>query len=601
MKKMSIQRSMMIAASVFCLLAAVVKANEKPRGVNDDTTVSLSFNETPLPDVIKAFRDSTGVNIVSGGTNLSSIVVSMRLDNVPWKQGLTSILEPQNLQAVEQPTGSGIYVIVPKSTDIPRITRTFELLHAKAGDITNMLMRAFDPKSVTVASYAQANAIIITGSEKVIGECEHIIQVIDKAQQQVYIEARFMELTASASRQLGLKWDTLGGDGWGMTASDLGVSISDTKTSDKTSGSYVDKGTRETAGGTTTSSSSTTSGTGSSSTLGSSANTTTYNTYVPAGDILDNSVNRLKTRAITGQLTADKFRLALNAFEQMDGVSIFSNPKVIVANEQKAVVDMTTKEPYIKMSFQAAASDNGRDSVSSEIMTIPGDLFKGDSFFSYGITLEVTPRVSPTGLITVDIEPSISDLKGYTEIQGVDSGTAMVQYPIINFRRIKTIFTMNDGYTAVIGGLTRTSETSVDSGIPYLRKIPWLGDYLFGWKSRVKEQHEIVIFVTVGIANPLHMEEGVGLPRNSILGREILKKQRKEPGDQTREEFLNLDMRPVEKDTAESKAVKAATPASSPSAEGTKPAAEKGVAPAVPNDAARTPDGTQKPVTADEK
>jgi hypothetical protein len=99
----------------------------------------------------------------------------------------------------------------------------------------------------------------------------------------------------------------------------------------------------------------------------------------------------------------------------------------------------------------------------------------------------------------------------------------------------------------------------------------------------------------------LNLEEGVGLPRNSILGREILKKQRKEPGDQTREEFLNLDMRPVEKDTAESKAVKAATPASSPSEEGTKPAAEKGVAPAVPNDAARTPDGTQKPVTADEK
>ncbi len=594
MKKMSAQRFMMIAAGLFCLLVGVTNANEKPRAVHDDTTVSLSFNETPLPDVIKAFRDSTGVNIVSGGTNLSSIVVSMRLDNVPWKQGLASILEPQNLQALEQPADSGIYVIVPKSLEIPRVTRTFELLHAKAGDITNMLMRAFDPKFVTVAAYAQANAIIITGTEKIVEECGRIIEIVDKAQQQVYIEARFMELTASASRQLGLKWDSLGGDGWGVTAENMGVSLSNTKTTDNTSGRYIDKGVRETTGGSTASSSSSTTGAGSSSTLGSTVNTTTYSTYVPTGELLDNSINRLKTRAITGQLTADKFRLALNAFEQMDGVSIFSNPKVIVANEQKAIVDMTTKEPYIKMSFQAAASDNGRDSVSSEIMAIPGELFKGDSFFSYGITLEVTPRVSPTGLITVDIEPSISDLKGYTEIQGVDTGTAMVQYPIINFRRIKTIFTMNDGYTAVIGGLTRTSETSVDSGIPYLRKIPWLGDYLFGWKSRVKEQHEIVIFVTVGIANPLHMDEGVGLPKNSILGREILLKQRKEPGDQTREEFMKLDVRPVEKDPVEKKAV---TPAPAV----TQPANEN-VAPAATNDTARTvEDGAQKPVTADEK
>ena len=162
--------------------------------------------------------------------------------------------------------------------------------------------------------------------------------------------------------------------------------------------------------------------------------------------------------------------------------------------------------------------------VSTRISQIPGDkdssLFGGDIFFSWGITLAVRPRISPDGLISVIVTPTISQLDtsvsstGFYKVQSsgseVDSPYSM--YPIIDMKRIETEFTMKDGATAVIGGLSRTTEDDVDSGIPYLRKIPWIGQTLFGWKSRAKVQKEIIVCVTVGIANPTELPADIGLP-----------------------------------------------------------------------------------------
>jgi general secretion pathway protein D len=149
--------------------------------------------------------------------------------------------------------------------------------------------------------------------------------------------------------------------------------------------------------------------------------------------------------------------------------------------------------------------------------------------------------VSSSGVITVMIEPSLSDRdlsqgeSGYYVIAGTEN-TPSTRYPIIRLQKINTTFSMLDGTTAVIGGLTRSSENNIDSGIPMLRKIPWIGPRLFGWKSRSKTQIEIIIFVTVGIVNPEEaMPENIGLPKNAILTRDF-----QEPGDRPREDFMRL-------------------------------------------------------------
>jgi len=214
-------------------------------------------------------------------------------------------------------------------------------------------------------------------------------------------------------------------------------------------------------------------------------------------------------------------------------------------------VDMTTKEPNLTVTSSRTGTAGDQLDISAELEVIPGEkgdkdgkgkgIFAGEAFFSYGITLKVTPRISSTGLITLNVEPTISDRKSYYEFSGIEeTKTPTPKYPIIYMQRLQTVFTMQDGSTAVIGGLTTTTEDNIDSGIPWLRELPWVGPRLFGWKSRRKEQKEIIIFVSVGLADPLKLPESVGMPKNAILGRDLLTGELKEPGDRTKEEVMSL-------------------------------------------------------------
>ena len=454
-------------------------------------------------------------------------------------------------------------MISPKlSVEIPKITQTFPLAHCRAQEVATLFKSTIGPAG-TVTPFPSANVVIITATEQQIAECEKIIAAIDKPRAQVYIEARFVELSSSASKKLGLKWDSLGGDGWGVSFDGATLGIQDDSSHSKTRSHGSSRSDRSTD-------SSKTSDTFVDATR-SIGSELLSETVLGSSDThtLDATKTHSSARTFTGSMSASAFKLAINAFEQMDGVSVFSNPKIIVANEETAKVDMTTKEPNVEMQFQAATSQNGSDSITTKLGVIPGkeEPFVGEAFFSYGISLKVTPRISPSGLITVEIEPSISDFVKYFELQGINADTPSAKFPVIKMQRLKTSFTMNDGKTAVIGGLTRTTEESTDSGIPWLNKLPWIGPRLFGWKSRDKEQREIIVFVTVGLADPVEMKEDVGLPRNALLGREILNGTRKEPGDRTREELMSLD------EPRMSRLHSSAAPAEKPEADGTEAAA----------------------------
>ncbi|MDD2600519.1 MAG: secretin N-terminal domain-containing protein [Kiritimatiellae bacterium] len=501
--------------------AAVVVVS--PAGKDDEAIVTISFDETPLSDVIKAFRDATSANIISSGTNLNARV-SVRLDNVPWRKGLNSVLEPQGMQLSERPVGSGIYVVEVITIEIPKITRTFLLDNADVTAVSELFKSVLGERGQATA-FTSSNTLIITAPEKEMNECELIIKAIDAPSQQVYIEARFVEMSTKAGRSLGLRWDSLGGDGWGMSFDGASLGYNNQKAT-SINKSNVGETVVETDDG---------------------AGNTTSLTMPVIPDYATRSKLYTRDHAFTGSLSADAFRLAMNAFESTDGVSVFSNPKVIVANEQKAKIDMTTKEPNVEVDYQAATTEGQSDSVSTKLAVIPGEEepFVGEAFFSYGITLNVKPRISSTGLITVTIEPSISEKISDYIIQGLDNKMPASRYPIIDMRRIQTVFAMQSGRTAVIGGLSRTSDTSMDNGIPLLKDIPWLGPRIFGWKSREKTQKEIVIFVTVGIADPITIEEDAGMPQNAILSREILTGEAREPVDMTRAELLDLSDKKV--------------------------------------------------------
>ena len=553
---------------------ALDAARPKIRAEGDEKFVDVDCDEATLADILRQFRKTTGENIISSESTNLLRRVSVTLRHTPWHQALTAILNARGFRLDER---DGIYRVVEDRQTIPVLTTTFQLNHASAKELAELFNTSYAPRDKSgkpmrqiATCFEGANVVVVTAEEKTISDCAAIVKAIDHAVAQVYIEARFLELSSQAMHKLGLNWSSL--ESWGVTAKNMkfGVEKNYGRLADYgTKSTYTKKNMQKTGASDTSSDSSSQSGT-SSSTSRSTSTSDTYTDMADGANAIQNSVlaptaigeaagaglssssmGWANAMGFSGQLSADDFSLALSAFEELGEGKIFSNPKIIVSNGKMAKVDMTTKEPNVTIDSNYTGNNSQNLSVSTKLEVIPGEdkqMFAKEAFFSYGIELTVKPRISPDGLITVEVVPTISEKTSEKKVEGADTAAPYTTYPIINVKRLTTEFTMKDGSTAVIGGLTQTTEEDVDSGIPYLRKIPWIGPKLFGWKSRQKVQKEIIICVTVGIANPSALPKDIGLPKNAVLGREYVEGRRLEPGDRvgSAAKVLSLDMRTIE-------------------------------------------------------
>ena len=418
-------------------------------------------------------------------------------------------------------------------------TQTFKLNHASAVEVADRLNNMWNGEfgqtwKVTkmAVAFPEPNSVLVTAPRMVLDACEKAIRELDAEAPQVYIEARFVELGNKASHKVGIDWSML--EGMSGTAS-VGGGIQQHNV-----GKAV---------------------TGFSRTIHSKTNGDTSFNVSGADTSTDSGSTILGSRDGTisyfnGTLDFSQMSLTLRALDATDDARTFSNPKIIVSSGKKAVVDMTTKYPNVRVSAKRTDTSASTSlDIASNMEAIPGEdkfMFAKEAFFSWGILLEVTPRVGTNGLINVSIVPTISDREDWV-VTGMDSdsdsGTISTKYPVIGVQRLVTEFNLASGTTAVIGGLSITKEEQLDTGIPLLRDIPWFGQRLFGSMERVKIQKEIIVFVTVGIVDPHVMKPDAGLPKNAVLGRQYTLGQKLEPGDRPQhniEGIDSLDMRTLD-------------------------------------------------------
>ena len=543
---------------------------------NESALVDIASDDATLTDILRQFRKATGANIIYAESSNLLQRVSVSLQRVPWLKAMGSIL---NSRGFRVESSGGIHFVKEDKLVDPILTRSFLLNHASAEELAKLFNDSYGVKSSdgkltrgVATAFQGANTVVVTANERTLADCEKIVNAVDKAVPQIYIEARFIELSNQSMHKLGMQWNQL--ESWGASVKDVsaGMAYSNGRLNrfyqGKESHYYTPKQMQNI-------------GTDANPNYQDMADGRSRKDYdilnYLAGDKAETmnygDTSQLRdlawrnNRVFSGQLSADDFYLAMSAFEKLEDARIFSNPKIIVSNGKEALVDMTTKYPNITISSQHD-TQSGYVKSDAKLEVIPGEdnLFAKTAFYSWGITLTVKPRISPDGLISVEIVPSISELDrdvtptGFYQISG-GTDSPYGSYPIIKFKRLTTDFTMKDGATAVIGGLSKTEEGDIDSGIPYLRDIPWVGNKLFGWKSRGKVQKEIVVFVTVGIADPANLPEDVGLPKNAIRGREYVEKRALEPGDRPNAaaKIHDLDMRPMDvqqKDVAQPQAEK---------------------------------------------
>ncbi len=182
------------------------------------------------------------------------------------------------------------------------------------------------------------------------------------------------------------------------------------------------------------------------------------------------------------QVLGTDFQATLRAIAEAGKTEVLSRPSILARNNQQAVITVGKEVPLI--------TNTRFDENNNQINTI--------SYQDVGIILRVTPFISTDGMVEMIVSPEISDLTEQTV--PISGGSNPVGAPVISKRSADTVVVTPDGQTVIIGGLMSNTKSSIDSKIPILGDIPFLGN-LFKRKLRAEEKTELMIFLTPHVVN----------------------------------------------------------------------------------------------------
>lgn len=170
----------------------------------------------------------------------------------------------------------------------------------------------------------------------------------------------------------------------------------------------------------------------------------------------------------------DSITSVLNALAGITNINVVSAPKLLVLNNQTASLQVGDQVPVATQSAESTDTSTARIVNSIE-------------YRDTGIILRITPRVNDSGVVLLDISQEVSNV--------VKTTTSALDSPTIQQRRIASSVAVEDGQTIALGGLITETNQSDNSGLPYLRNLPFLGP-LFGTTTDSKDRTELLILLT---------------------------------------------------------------------------------------------------------
>ncbi len=475
--------------------------------------ITIKFNDVPMDKAVQMFIDISGANIIASSTNLPGRV-TVNLKDVEWRSALRSILEVHGLTLLEKgaDTASPVYVIVPRPPDAPEplFIENFVLRYKRPEALLDGVKSLLAPNGQIL--HSGGNMLTILGTADALRNARKLVEEVDLRIPQVLIETKFVELNDQAIKDLGINWQSLeafqfrlGNLSWGMkdenTVNQTNTrSARDFRENEQASTRFYDvKGKPYEEKQTTYEE--VPPGSGNIITSVKITPTQSDTVRVGSSDSMDRSRvdAHLFSSVKSAVLSADDFQFTLSALQQSGGADVISNPKIIVSSGEQAKIHVGRKDPKIKAN---------RDSSGEGFTTYEAS----DTWIESGVSLEVTPIVNTMESISVKIKPTLSRIVGFQE-----SGDVRVRFPILQTREISSQFSLPSGRTVAIGGLTETQDREVVKKIPVLGDLPLIGRYLFSHTHTERTQDEIIIFVTLAVAETDAMQLDSGIPADGRI------------------------------------------------------------------------------------
>jgi len=439
--------------------------------------LSLNFQSIEVRALLQVIADFTNFNVVTSDTVTGN--VTLRLKDVPWDQALDIILQAKGLGV--RKSGNVLW-IAPKDEiaakeklDLeskaqiaslePVRTQAFQLNYTKAEEVAKGLTGQLSGQSGSggtnnsgrilsnrgsVVYESRTNQIFVSDIPSKLEEVSQMIARIDIPVRQVMIEARIVEATDTFGRNLGVKlgatdrsvangvqpgWSIGGGNGRGSIGGNYyGLS-----------GSTQQSLPVDAAGNQT-------------GTLSASS----YFVNLPALGLNNYDAATFAVSLFSSAM--NRFlNLELSALEADGKGKVVSSPRVITADQVKALIEQGTEIPY------QTATSSGATAIQFRKATLK---------------LEVTPQITPEGNIILDVDVN-KDSPGSTTAAGI----------LIDTKHVKTQVLVDNGGTVVIGGIFEQTESTTETKVPVLGDVPYMGA-LFRSKTRSARKTELLVFLT---------------------------------------------------------------------------------------------------------
>jgi general secretion pathway protein D len=166
----------------------------------------------------------------------------------------------------------------------------------------------------------------------------------------------------------------------------------------------------------------------------------------------------------------------LRAFAEDNRVTVLSTPRLMVKSGAEASIDVGTEVPTVSSQSTSPQQTQG---TSNLLQTI--------QYRKTGIILNIKPIIYSDNRVDLEIRQEVSE--------ALPLGTnSTVQSPSIFNRAVSTSLSLRDGSSILIGGLMSSRVTNADSGVPYLKDIPILGN-AFKSRSKRKNRTELVLMI----------------------------------------------------------------------------------------------------------
>ena len=412
--------------------------------------VSFDFQNADLRAVLRTFAEISSLNIVIDPDVDGRVDVALR--DVPWDQAFALILQTNRLEYTLDGT---IIRIAPSEVlraeaearrrlaeeqalagELLTLTRT--LNYARAENLVALITESVLSSRGQVQFDDRTNTLIMTDLADRLTSADELISTLDRAEPQVEIEARIVQVNTDYAQALGIEWGING-----RIAPDL---------ANTTPLSFPNRG------GVTGRTGSVQGPVGADARAQPSEN---LGTVVNLGAVNPTSAIGLALGSVAGAFNLD---VVLSALETEGKGRILSTPRITTQNNVEATIIQGDQIPI--------------QTVANNTVTV--------TFQDAALTLTVTPQITAadTVIMQIELDNDVADFS--RSVNGIP--------PIIT-QSASTTLQVGDGDTTVIGGIFESIETERQSRTPGLSRIPLLG-WLFKSDSTTESSDELLIFVT---------------------------------------------------------------------------------------------------------